>query len=81
MPGYAVVNWFAMVVPAGTPPAAIARWRNEIVKLLNVPDIRDKMIAMGTDPVGSTPEELASFMKAETVKWARVIKEANIRVE
>ena len=81
VPGYEVVNWFGMVAPAGTPRAAIARWRNEIVKVLNVPEIRDKLRALGTDPVGSTPEEFGSFMKAETVKWARVIKEANIRVE
>jgi tripartite-type tricarboxylate transporter receptor subunit TctC len=79
--GYEVVNWYGMVVPAGTPRAAIARLRNEIVKLLNTAEIRDKLLALGTDPVGSTPEEFEAFMKAETIKWARVIREANIRVE
>jgi tripartite-type tricarboxylate transporter receptor subunit TctC len=81
VPGYEVVNWYGMVVPAGTPREAIARLRNEILQLLNTAEIRDKLLALGTDPVGSTPEEFEAFLKAETIKWARVIKEANIRVE
>ena len=81
VPGYEVVNWFGMVAPAGTPREAIDRWRSEVVKAMNVPEIREKMISLGTDPVGSTPEEFRAFMSAENAKWARVIKEANIRVE
>ena len=81
VPGYEVVNWFGMVVPAGTPREAVNRWRSEIVKAMGIPEIRDKMIGLGTDPVGSTPEEFAAFLSAENAKWTRVVKEASIRVE
>ena len=53
----------------------------EIVKLLRLPELRNLIIAQGAEPVGSTPEQLAAFMKSETAKWARVIKEAKIRKE
>jgi tripartite-type tricarboxylate transporter receptor subunit TctC len=79
--GFDVVNWYGMVLPAGTSREAIARLHGEILKAMNVPDIREKLIAQGTDPVGSTPEEFAAFMKSETAKWGRVIKAANIRAD
>ncbi len=77
--GLEVQNWYGMVLPAGTPRELVNRWHGEIVKVMNIPDIRSRLIAQGTDPVGSTPAEFAVFRKAEEVKWARVIKEANIR--
>ena len=79
--GFEVVNWYGMVLPAGTSPEVIRRLHTEVVKAMNVPDIREKLIAQGTDPVGSTPEEFGAFMKSETAKWARVIKAANIRAD
>jgi tripartite-type tricarboxylate transporter receptor subunit TctC len=79
--GFDVVNWYGMVLPAGTSREAIARLHGEILKAMNVPDIREKLIAQGTDPVGSRPEEFAAFMKSETAKWGRVIKAANIRAD
>ena len=79
LPGFEVVNWYGMVVPAGTPREVIARLHAEIVKAQSIPDIREKLIAQATDPVGSTPKEFGAFRKAEEAKWARVIKEANIR--
>jgi tripartite-type tricarboxylate transporter receptor subunit TctC len=79
LPGFEVVNWYGMVVPAGTPREVIARLHAEIVKAQSIPDIREKLIAQATDPVGSTPREFGAFRKAEEVKWARVIKDANIR--
>ncbi len=79
LPGFEVDNWYGMVVPAGTPRDVIARLHAEIVRVMNIPEIREKLIARGTDPVGSTPEEFGAFRKSEEVKWARVIKGANIR--
>jgi len=79
--GFEVVNWYGMVVPAGTPRDIIARLHTEIVKAMNIPEIHEKLVAQGTDPVGSTPEEFGAFMKSETVKWGRVIKAANIRAD
>ena len=79
--GFEVVNWYGMVVPAGTPRAAIARLHREIVNAMSVPDIREKLIAQATDPVGTSPGEFGAFRKAEEARWGRVIKRANIRPE
>jgi len=81
LPGYEVVNWFGMVVPAATPRDIVTRLHGEIVKVLRLPDIREKLLAQGTDPVGNAPEAFGVLMKAETAKWARVIKEANIKAD
>lgn len=79
--GYEVVNWFGLVAPAATPREVINRLHSEIVKVLRLPDIKERLVAQGTDPVGSTSDDFGAFMKAETAKWARVIKEANIRAD
>ena len=79
LPGFEAVNWYGMLVPTGTPRDVIARLQREIVKVMAIPDIREKLIAQGTDPVGSSPEEFALFMKSEALKWSRVIKSANIK--
>jgi tripartite-type tricarboxylate transporter receptor subunit TctC len=81
LPGYEVVNWFGMVVPAATPRDIVTRLNTETVKVLRMPDIRERLMANGAEPVGSTPDEFGAFMKSESAKWARVIKEANIRAE
>lgn len=81
LPGYAVTNWFGMMVPSGTQPETIERLRTEFVKVLNIAEIRDKITAMGIETVGSSSEEFGVFLKAEIAKWARVIKEANIRAD
>ena len=73
LPGLEVQNWYGMVMPAGTPRELVNRWHTEILKVMAVPDIRARLIAQGTDPVGSTPTEFAAFRKAEEGKWARVI--------
>ena len=79
--GYEVVNWFGIVAPAATPRDVLNRLHTELVKVLRMPDIKEKLSAQGSDPVASSPEEFAAFMKSETAKWARVIKEANIRAD
>jgi tripartite-type tricarboxylate transporter receptor subunit TctC len=79
LPGFEVVNWYGMAVPAGTPREAINRLHAELVKAMALPDVREKMVAQGTDPVGSTPEAFGAFVKAESAKWIRVIRQANIK--
>lgn len=79
LPGFEVVNWYGMAVPAGTPCEAINRLHAELVKAMALPDVREKMVAQGTDPVGSTPEAFGAFVKAESAKWIRVIRQANIK--
>jgi tripartite-type tricarboxylate transporter receptor subunit TctC len=79
--GYEVVNWFGLVAPAGTPREVLNRLHGEIVKILRMPDIKERLSSQGADPVGSSQEEFGAFMKSESAKWARVIKEANIRAD
>jgi tripartite-type tricarboxylate transporter receptor subunit TctC len=81
LPGFEVVNWYGMVLPAGTSRDVVTRLHMEIVKAMNIPDVREKLIGLGTEPVGSTPEEFGAFMKSETGKWGRVIKSANVRAD
>ena len=79
VPGFEVLNWYGLVAPAGTPKEAIRKLQQEIVKVMALPEIRDKMLAMGTDPVGSTPEEFGQYIRSEAIKWGRIIREGNIR--
>ena len=79
VPGFEVLNWYGLVAPAGTPKDTIRKLQQEIVKVMALPEIRDKMVAMGTDPVGSTPEEFGQYIRSETMKWGRIIREGNIR--
>lgn len=77
--GFETVNWYGMVAPAGTSAEAISRWHAEIVRAMGLPEIREKLIALGTEPVGSTPTAFGALMKRESEKWGRVVREANIR--
>ena len=79
--GFEVVNWYGLVAPTRTPARAIERLHSEIVKAMNIPELREKLIAQGTDPVDSNPKAFGAFMKAESAKWARVIKDANIKAD
>jgi tripartite-type tricarboxylate transporter receptor subunit TctC len=81
LPGFEVVNWYGMVVPAATSRETIGRLHGEVVKAMSVPEIREKLIAQGTDPVGTAPDAFGAFMKSETAKWAGVIKAANVRAD
>ena len=77
--GYEVVNWYGMVVPAGTPRTAVARLNAAFNKAMKAPDIAEKLVAQGTEPAGSTAEAFGVFIRSETDKWARVIQTAQIR--
>jgi len=78
-PGFEAITWYGLFVPAGTPPAIIARLNTEVVKILRMPDFRDWLVAQGADPVGSTPDELAAFVKTELVKYAKIVKDSGMR--
>ncbi len=81
LPGYEVDNWHGLVAPAGTPRAVIARLNSEIARVISLPAIQEKLSAQGIDPVGSAPQAMDAFWKAEIAKWARVVKTAAIRPE
>lgn len=79
--GYALTNWFGLVVPAATPKDLIARVHGDFTKVLQEKEIRDKIAGMGADVVANTPEQFGKFWRDESEKWARVIREAGIRAE
>jgi tripartite-type tricarboxylate transporter receptor subunit TctC len=79
--GFNVTTWDGFVAPAATPQAVIARLNGETVKVLRTAEVRDAVRNMGYEPTGTTPEEFAQFLRAETVLWSKVIKDANIRAD
>jgi tripartite-type tricarboxylate transporter receptor subunit TctC len=81
VPGYEVTNFFGMSAPAKTPRAILERLHSETVRALKSPDVRDKLVGLGADPVGNTMEQYAAFMQNEIAKWAKVIKAAGIKAD
>jgi tripartite-type tricarboxylate transporter receptor subunit TctC len=81
VPGYDATSWNGVFAPAKTPRPIVDKLHAEIVKVLKTPDVREKLVAAGSDPVGSTPEEFAAHVKSELARWGKVIRENNIRAE
>ncbi len=81
VPGYNMVLWFGVLAPAGTPKPVVAALQREIAGILKMPDVKARLAAQGAEPVGSTPEEFDAFIKAEIVKWAKVVKDAGLKVD
>jgi len=80
-PGFVSSTWYQLLAPAGTPTPIIARLNAEVQKFVNDPATRDKLVAQGAIVGGSTPEQLAAFSKAETVRWGAVIVGAGIKLD
>jgi tripartite-type tricarboxylate transporter receptor subunit TctC len=80
-PGYEVTTWYGVLVPAGTSKDIVARLNTELAKVMTVPASRDRIVGAGFDPMTSTPQQFAEFIKAESVRWGKVIKDAGIRAE
>ncbi len=81
VPGYDMSTWYAVTVPTGTPRPIIAKLHTDMTQTLQLPDVRERLIGVGADLVGSTPEFLAEFIKTEIAKWARVVKQADVRID
>lgn len=81
LPGYDSGVWYGVLAPAGTSREIVARLNSEIVRALNQPDYRSLLVNNTIEPIGSPPERLSQYIKTELVKWAKVIKSANVRVD
>jgi len=79
LPGYSASGWYGLLAPAGTPKPVITRLHAEAVKALRAPDVVEKLSSQGAEPVASSPEEFAAFIRSETDKWANLVKVANMR--
>ena len=79
--GYEASTWYGLLAPAGTPRPVVMALHAEIVKIIAVAETRERLLAQGFEPVGSTPEEFAAYIKAEIAKWGKVIKVAGIKAD
>ena len=79
--GYEIGSWQGVFAPAGTPPEIVRRLNAEMVRIINTPEVRDKLVGLGAEPVANTSEEFSALVKGEVVKWAAVVKQSGARVD
>ena len=79
--GYQIVGWNGMFVPAGTPQAIVAKLQAEVGRALALADVKERLAVMGADGVGDTPQHFAIFIRSEIPKWAKVVRDAGMKVE
>jgi tripartite-type tricarboxylate transporter receptor subunit TctC len=80
VPGYEAVVWYGMVGPKGVPPAIVARWNSEVNRILQLPDVKERMAGDGMDLAGGPPQRFRDMLVADIARWQRVVKMANIKV-
>ena len=81
VPGLVAVNWWGVLMPAGTPKPIIDKFHGDLVKTMADPEVKRKFGDLGVDAISSSPEQFASFIKSETAKYEKLIKEAGIKVQ
>ena len=81
LPAYEVSVWYGVLAPAGTAAPVISRLHGEISRIVQLQDIKDRWATLGAEPVHNTPEQFASFLKADVGKWARVVREAGVKID
>jgi len=81
LPGYEANNWYGFLAPAHTPKPVIERLHREIVKVLALPDVREKLAGVGAEVVANTPEQFAAVIRADVAKWKRIVQETGAKPE
>ena len=81
VPGYEVMVWFGLVAPAGTPREVVMKLNGEVLKILAMPDVRERFLAQGVEPMGSTPEQFGEHIRAQMAKWGKVVRDAGVQAE
>jgi len=81
LPGYEMSGWYGVFVRKGTSPAIVERLRNEVAEIIALPDVRRNLEIEGAQPVGNTPEQFAAFVASERAKWAKLVKDADLKIE
>lgn len=81
LPGFASTGWYGILAPAKTPREVVSRLNQTLTRILGEPDLKQRLVSTGNEPVGDTPEHFDAFIRAEIPKWAKVIREAHIRAE
>jgi tripartite-type tricarboxylate transporter receptor subunit TctC len=78
---FEVTTWYGILAPAGTPQPVVKRLNAELVKIMHAPEMKEKLTATGTEPLTSTPEEFAAYIKREIAKWGDVIRKAGVKAD
>ena len=78
---FEVTTWYGVLAPAGTPRSVVTRLNAELVKIMHSPELKEKLAATGTDPLTSTPEEFADYIKREIAKWGDVVRKAGVKAD
>ena len=81
LPGFEVVGWYGVIGPAKMPRPIVTRLHDELVRILRQPEVRERIIADGGEPVGNSPEEFRQFMLADVAKWAKLVKESGAKLD
>ncbi len=81
VPGFEVRNWYGVFAPAGTSKEIVTRLNSELVKVLQMPDVKSKLLESGIEALHSTPEQFATYIQSETRRWAKVVKDSGARAE
>jgi tripartite-type tricarboxylate transporter receptor subunit TctC len=81
LPSVEAINWYGVLVAAKTPPEVIAKLHDAVVKSLNDAELREKLVSRGADPIPSTSEQFAAFLKDELAKWGRIAKESGAKID
>jgi tripartite-type tricarboxylate transporter receptor subunit TctC len=80
-PGFDVLSWYGVLAPAGTPAEVVRKLNGEINAIVQAPDVRARLVALGAEPTGGTPEQFAATIRADTARWAKVVADAAIRID
>jgi len=78
-PGFEVTGWFGVLAPAATPRPIVLKLNRELVRILNEPEVRDRLIAQGADPAPGTPEQFSEYIRSESQRWSKLIQSAALR--
>jgi tripartite-type tricarboxylate transporter receptor subunit TctC len=81
LPGYESVTWFALLAPTGTSRDIITRLNAIVTRIGQMPEIRDRLLSQGAEPLGGTPEQLGAFIRSEITKWGKVVAASGARAE
>jgi tripartite-type tricarboxylate transporter receptor subunit TctC len=81
VPGYELTVWFGLVAPAGTPRDVIRKLNAEVLKILAMPEVRERFLAQGVEPLGSTPEQFGDHIRSQMAKWGKVVRDAGVEAE
>jgi len=81
LPGFEVIGWYGVLAPTGTPADVVTRLNAAVIAALKIPELRERFVALGADPLGTTPQVFSHFIRTELVKWGKAVKDSGARVE